>query len=207
MKRTLVAALVVCLAYDVCKADVLQRVVIVTRHGVRAPTWTPERLKEYSVAPWPDFGVPPGYLTPQGRVLMRLMGSFYRESYSATGLLQDCASAKRIYFWADTDQRTIESARALAEGMQPCVSEVFSNAPGTNDPLFNALEADIAKPDVELNRAALEGRIGPHLEAVGESYQPAFKLLAHVLNGDGKAPKSIFDTPIALKSDANGLTM
>src|SRR5262245_57016551 len=43
----------------------LKYTLIVTRHGVRAPTWTPERLNEYSSSPWPDFGVPPGNLTPR----------------------------------------------------------------------------------------------------------------------------------------------
>ena len=57
----------------------LRYVVIITRHGVRSPTWTNDRLNQYSAEPWPDWGVPPGYLTPHGRALMQLMGAYYRD--------------------------------------------------------------------------------------------------------------------------------
>src|SRR5262245_62820284 len=89
----------------------LRYAVMVSRHGVRAPTWTPERLNRYSATPWPDFGVPPGHLTPHGRSLMKILGSFYREYFAAEGLLgkPDCSDAARTYIWADTDQRTMES--------------------------------------------------------------------------------------------------
>src|SRR5262245_61930178 len=60
---------------------------VVTRHGVRSPTWTPERLNQYSSAPWPDWGVAPGELTPHGFALMKLMGAYYQELFSSQGLL------------------------------------------------------------------------------------------------------------------------
>src|SRR5262249_21298680 len=107
----------------------LKYVLIVTRHGVRAPTWTAERLNQYSTEKWPDWGVPPGNLTTHGRELMKIMGSFYREYFSSQKLLgnSNCADAERTYFWADTDQRTLESAKALAEGMfQGCAATVHS---------------------------------------------------------------------------------
>src|SRR5215468_7371220 len=88
-------------------SEKLKYVLIVTRHGVRSPTWTPERLNQYSSAPWPSWGVAPGYLTPQGRELMKIMGSYYREVLwkDESGKKPDCAKAG-AYFWADTDQRT-----------------------------------------------------------------------------------------------------
>ena len=116
MKKIWIAGfLLVALTQPDCRADTLQQVVIVTRHGVRAPTWTSDRLNQYSATSWPDFGVPPGYLTAHGRALMKIMGGFYRESYLSLGLLHQsgCEDVKRVYFGADTDQRTIESARAL----------------------------------------------------------------------------------------------
>src|SRR5262245_42095289 len=85
----------------------LKYAIVVTRHGVRSPTWTPDRLNQYSATPWPDFGVPPGNLTTHGRTLMKIMGGFYREYFAAEGLIAQtgCADANRTYFWADTDQR------------------------------------------------------------------------------------------------------
>src|SRR5262245_27553609 len=95
----------------------LKYAIIVSRHGVRSPTWTLERLNEYSADPWPEWGVPPGNLTAHGRTLMKIMGGFYRDYFASKGLLgrPNCDDAGRSYFWADTDQRTLESGRALAE--------------------------------------------------------------------------------------------
>ena len=210
-KRFLIYSLLflVCIP-PACRADVLQQVVIVTRHGVRAPTWAPERLNQYSASPWPDFGVPPGYLTPHGRKLMKLFGDYYRDLYSASGILgeQNCGDAKRTSFWADTDQRTIETARALAESMlRGCKIEVNAKAAGASDPLFNAVEAGVAKPDANLSQAAVQGRIGPRMDALLDAYRPAFQLLQHVLNGEGKVPKLIFDEPLTLGIGKGSVTM
>ncbi len=47
----------------------LVRVVILSRHGVRSPTQSTEVLNSWrntKTPGWPDFGVPPSYLTPKG---------------------------------------------------------------------------------------------------------------------------------------------
>ena len=64
----------------------LQYVVIVGRHGVRSPTWDAARLQEYSLDPWPDWGVASGELTPHGRELIRILGDYYREWFAEEGL-------------------------------------------------------------------------------------------------------------------------
>src|SRR5262245_43260710 len=80
-------------------SDELKYVIIVSRHGVRAPTWDAKRLNQYSAQAWPDFGVAPGELTPHGRQLMRLMGDYYRELFVSQGLLgkPNCADAAKTY--------------------------------------------------------------------------------------------------------------
>lgn len=118
----------------------LRLVVILSRHGVRPPTWTQERLNAYSALPWPMWSVPPGYLTPHGFELLKRFGSFDREFYSASGLFpaSGCPATDGTHVWADTDQRTMESARALAEGLFPgCPPAVHSLAAGERDPLFH----------------------------------------------------------------------
>jgi 4-phytase/acid phosphatase len=118
----------------------LKMVVILSRHGVRSPTWTQDRLNAYSSQPWPDWTVPPGYLTSRGFELVKLFGSYDREALAKARLIaaDGCSDAAQIYIWADTDQRTLESGRALAEGMFPgCAPVVHSLPAGKVDPLFH----------------------------------------------------------------------
>ena len=92
---------------------------------------------------------------------MTIMGGFYREYLAGRGLAgpADCAPENWIYFRADSDQRTVETARALAETMRPgCRTEVHSELEGTQDPLFDPVAAGAVKPDPKLSRAAVMGR-------------------------------------------------
>jgi 4-phytase/acid phosphatase len=75
----------------------LKYVVIVSRHGVRSPTWDNARLNAYSKEPWPEWEVPPGNLTPHGRKLMGIMGAYYHGWLTGAGLLnsQGCEAAGR----------------------------------------------------------------------------------------------------------------
>src|SRR6202021_3756437 len=52
----------------------LKFVLVLTRHGVRSPTWSNSRLDEYAKDPWPKWGVEPGELTVHGRLLMPKLG-------------------------------------------------------------------------------------------------------------------------------------
>lgn len=172
----------------------LRFVVLLTRHGVRSPTWTAEQLKQYSKEAWPNWGVPPTYLTARGKEQMTLLGAYDREYLAHAGLLsKECADAGRSYFWADIDQRTMESARALAAGLVPgCTVEIHSQPGGKNDPLFSAVKAGLATADRQRAVAAILGRIGGHPEALLAAYRPAFAALERVLQ------KPLRDQPVTV---------
>ena len=141
--------------------DKLKMVVILSRHGVRSPTWPRARLDSYSVQPWPQWSVPPGNLTARGHQLLKLFGAYNRISLIEAGLFagHGCTDAAASYVWADTDQRTLESGQALAEGLFPgCASAVHGLAQGSNDPLFHPTTAGVTPDEIEAAFVDLEAR-------------------------------------------------
>jgi 4-phytase/acid phosphatase len=170
----------------------LRYVVIITRHGVRSPIWNTDRLNQYSTEPWPAWGVPPGNLTSHGRALMLVMGTYYREWLSGQGLLhqQGCADVSRVYIYADTEQRTLETGRALAETLLPgCAVALHSQPPGSKDPLFHPLDAGLAKPDWEIAAQAVRERLADPSGRFRDLHRAAFETLESVLAGGGNAPQ------------------
>ena len=118
------------LAEDFVPPGQLERVVILSRHGVRSPTKdtnakceippTPlSCFRKPTTPPWPDFGVQhPADLTLRGAFLMQQMGASYRKGTWAdlfrTSFPGECPEA---FFWADRDERTLMTARSLVGGL------------------------------------------------------------------------------------------
>jgi 4-phytase/acid phosphatase len=182
--------------------DRLEKVVIVSRHGVRAAMSTPEQLETASARPWPRFSVPPGHLTAHGATLETMFGTYYRALYTSQGLLDD-ADCGAVYYWANVVQRTIATAKALSEGLSPgCAAAVHTVGEGKADPLFEPVKAGVVKPDLARARAAVEGRVGGDLAAWSASHRDAIETLDTVLMqcatrpcpaGTGAGKRRIFD--------------
>ena len=177
---------VLIVAFDAA-APRLKFVVILTRHGVRAPTWETSRLNQYSAQPWPDWGVPPAYLTPRGRTLMTLMGGYYGEWLAREQIIdrRSCASASQIYIWADTDQRTLETGRALAEGLLPACETRVHSYEGKDDPLFDPIAAGLVKQD-----ETASDRATALAKAASASHREAFSALGQILS-NGSAVQQV----------------
>jgi 4-phytase/acid phosphatase len=160
----------------------LKYVVIISRHGVRAPTWELSRLNEYSSQPWPDWGVPPGNLTPHGHEAIRLLGGYYHDWLSGERLLAraGCQNADQLYIWADTDQRTRETGSAFAESVLPgCRVPVHSLQGSDNDALFSGS----GSPDPELALSAVRARLLAYPQKVFEGHREALATLQFILTG------------------------
>ena len=65
----------------------LQAVIVIMRHGVRAPIESETRSSAYNAQAWPNWPTKPGVLTPHGAEALHLLGEFYRSRYHP--LLQD----------------------------------------------------------------------------------------------------------------------
>ena len=164
----------------------LRYAVVLSRHGVRSPSWTREHLNQYATEEWPDWGVPPGHLTVHGRKLMELLGGYYRDYFTDAGLYSahGCDDADRLFIRANTIQRTLDTARALASAMLPgCRVQVHSLPAGTVDPLFRPVGAGVGRPDRAVAVASIMGRLGSRPEALVEPHRPALETVQQVLLG------------------------
>ncbi len=123
----------------------LERVVLVQRHGVRAPTQRPQLLASWAARSWPTWPVGPGLLTPHGAEVVGLVAGAMRQHFVDQGLLpaSGCPGAALV-LWADGhDQRTRDSGRMMVDRLAPgCgLAPGFMTMPAgkKSDPIFNSV--------------------------------------------------------------------
>ncbi len=164
--------------------------VIVSRHGVRSPTATRPPLATIAADPWPAWPVPPGFLTPRGAELARLLGAYYRDYYAGRGLVpaQGCPPPGDIFAWADVDQRTRATAEALLAGMFPDCGLAPGHLAGAKvDPLFHPTRAGICRIDPARARQAVLDRVGGSFATVISRYRGELAAMQSVLKCCGPA--------------------
>jgi 4-phytase / acid phosphatase len=120
------------------------------------------------------------------------MGAYYRERYIHEGLLSGAPEqdASAIFFRANNDQRTVETARALAASLIPGQApEIRARPAGETDPLFRPAKAPVGKSDRALGAAAVLGRVGGDIRNVHVANGAAFATLQRILVGEsGEVP-------------------
>jgi len=101
------------------KEHVVMQITLI-RHGIRAPTKSPEVLAIYATRPWPTWSVPPGQLTSHGAKLMRSLGDWYRRALDQEGLLfAACLNTAELKVIADSTPRNRASAVEFIKGFSP----------------------------------------------------------------------------------------
>src|SRR5215467_7861202 len=135
----------------------------VLRHGVRSPTSDVAQYHRFSSATWPKWPVSPGNLTAHGYEVMKELGTYDREELAAEGLLaaNGCSDLGHVTIHSDSDQRTRETAKALADGMFPgCKVGVNTLQEGTSDPLFHLSAASVSPEQSRTAATAVLSRMG-----------------------------------------------
>lgn len=139
----------------------LDRVVLLMRHGVRPPTKSPPLPQGTANQPWPTWPVAPGFLTPHGAEAVRLVGQYDRSSWIGAGVLPR-TGCSRVRIVADSDQRTIETARVYAAVVAPgCTVAIEHKPQGTPDPIFSPIDEKAVAFDPVRARAAVIADAGP----------------------------------------------
>lgn len=112
----------------------VDRVVIVMRHGVRPPTKAQPMPAGVTPETWPSWPVEPGFLTPHGALAVERLGASDSAALRAQGVIpaKGCPTVRIV---ADSDQRTIETAKSWAKTFAPGCDLPSDHQPqGSKDP-------------------------------------------------------------------------
>lgn len=124
----------------------LLKAVVLSRHGVRAPTQEAKILNAWSRKPWPAWPVERGELTERGGLLVEKMWENMRVYFSREDLLpaESCPTQNAVYVRADVDERTMATARAILNGIAANCGLGFAVMRDEKvDPLFHPLKAGL----------------------------------------------------------------
>jgi 4-phytase/acid phosphatase len=181
---------------------VVDRVVMLMRHGVRPPTKAPAMPAEVTPERWPDWPVQPGWLTPHGADAVARLGNADGTAWRFHGLLpaKGCPVPAAIRIVADSDQRTIETAKAWVATMTPgCTLAIDHRPQDVADPRFSAIESGKAPLDPAKADAAVAAEVGPGgFTALDARYKPLLNRLDTILCGTPRPGCGVSATPTGL---------
>ena len=166
----------------------LVSVVMLMRHGVRAPGQDQARLTQFSPQTWPVWPAGPGELTAQGARNMQLLGRYLGQQYEEQGLLAPaCAAQPQILVWSDnSDQRTRVSGQALIDGLLPgChASASYARPVGRPDPAFHPVQTGVCSLDEQAVRQSVQARLADPQQTGPVALRPALLALGRILHPD-----------------------
>jgi 4-phytase/acid phosphatase len=177
----------------------VDRVVIVMRHGVRPPTKAQPMPVGVTPETWPSWPVEPGFLTPHGALAVERLGASDGAALRAQGVIpaKGCPTVRIV---ADSDQRTIETAKSWAKAFAPGCDLPSDHQPqGSKDARFGPIEAGLVKLDPAQVDAAVAQGVGPGgMAAVEAAHRPLLVLADHILCDGASANCGIGGEPSAI---------
>lgn len=185
----------------------IERIVMLYRHGVRAPLDGEAAIEAYAHPPLPRWSTPASLLTPHGAAALRRLGAYQRQRFVAAGLwpARGCPTRRQVDMWTNTVSRTIASGHALAEGLAPGCDMAVGHLPtDQHDPLFEPLEAGA----VPFDAAAAVADVNRHTggaAALARPYAAAVRTFERVLGCDRVQPRcDILAAPAEIRVSDDG---
>ncbi|WP_028714882.1 histidine-type phosphatase [Pantoea ananatis] len=182
----------------------LEKVVELSRHGVRPPTpGNRTEIEAASQQPWYVWSTADGELTGHGYSAVVNKARWEGEHYRQLGLLNaGCPNAKAIYVRASPLQRTRATAEALVDGAFPGCGVAIHTVAGDIDPLFQTEKLPFAHTDPQREWEAKRHAAGD-LAQRQQQLQPAITLLKQSVCRPG-SDCPFFDRPWTLKQTKSG---
>lgn len=176
------------IASTAADTPILERVVMVSRHGIRSPTRRVEVLESLTKHGWPTWPVAPGEMTEHGARNLALMADFLRTTYRDRTLLprDGCPLKGAVEVWSDVaDHRTRQSGDIWAERLAPGCGFFARHAPdGSVDPLFDATKTKSCPIGLVANGAALVSAARQSAGPLGPDVRHALEVLQGLLAPD-----------------------
>ncbi|MEP9401723.1 histidine-type phosphatase [Sphingomonas sp. VNH70] len=181
------------------RAPVVERIVLLMRHGVRAPIVGEAPADTRVSGTWPGWPVAPEHLTPHGAAVIAQVARHDRRWLAATG----CPAPGSIRIRTNTPERTIATGRAYAAALAPgCrIAVEHLDAPAV-DPLFEPLRALATDFDAGQAVAAITAYTGG-VDALTARHVRAIRTLDRVL-GCGLSAGCSTPGPATLRAGADG---
>jgi 4-phytase/acid phosphatase len=165
------------------KCMVAERLVMLYRHGVRAPLTPEAALDGLEHPPLPDWPVGESMMTSHGLQALTRQGRAQAQIWRRWGLLpaKACPAPRDLAIWTNTSPRTMASGEALALGMgNGCALRVSHLDSGKVDPLFEPLRAGAVEFDGAKALASVRAFTGvPQAQAL--RYAKALRLMQQVI--------------------------
>ena len=164
----------------------LESVVILSRHGVRAPVAVTPLMEDLTPDRWPRWPVADGDLTPRGAHLVTLLAAYYRQLFMEQALLppSGCPSDGAVYVWTDTAQRTRETGAAFLAGLAPGCGMTIHHQQDLHqlDPLFHPVKAGLCSLVPARAAEAVEQQAGMPVDRLDERYRENLEQMSRVLD-------------------------
>jgi len=188
----------------------LDRVVLLMRHGVRAPLDGEVPHGTRTASPWPHWTTPESQLTPRGAEALATEARADRADWAARGLLpaKGCPASDSIRIWTNSSPRTIASGQAYAQGLAPgCTLTIGHRPEGEADPLFEPLRARATRFDATEAVADID-RFTGGMDALAARHRDALRLLDSVLGcGDPKGCDPAGAPRLTPSADGKGIDL
>lgn len=169
----------------------VERVVLFMRHGVRSPTKSPPAPPGIAAEPWPQWSVPPGWLTEHGARGVRLLAQFDRHWLVQAKVLpsRGCPSPGSVSLHSDSDERTIVTGDDWLASVAPgCTRLTNEHVPqGEPDPLFAHEKGGASLDPARASAAAADALGAQGIQGVLASRREALATLDRILCGSKKA--------------------
>lgn len=184
---------------------VLEKVVEISRHGVRPPT--PDNTKAMEAGSdrrWPGWLTADGELTGHGYAAAALKGQYEAAGWRQAGLLTaGCPQPGTLFVWASPMQRTRATAKALTDGAFPGCGVAVHSVAGDSDPLFQIDKMGLAPLDSAKALAGINAAMGGSVEQAQQRATADIARMKAAVCLPG-TPCPVFDQPWSIKQGKDG---